>query len=371
MHDININDKNKNANIAKKRIRELDLARGYSILFVIATHVDLFKGIIFKTLFYNFAVPFFFFASAFSLTLKYSAKDNIDLKEFYKNRFHYYLLVYFIYAFIILFLGNLQEYHYSFTAFIAYYLTNSLLGNVQTIWFLYVLFYFYLIFPFFLKCLNKKKDSLVLIFLVLSILIMTIIYSNPYLFGLFCKTIIINELNIDNYAIPINITKCFLILFMIPFFLLGYLFGKNYAKIKNFISQKKIFYVITITYSLFVLFLFINQDFIEANFYNLDSASTYYSWVNLFYSLFTIVFLLTLFIKFNKSRFFYFNGKHSANLFLLQRPVILILRPFKIGNYFTVYFFCLLLIYIGKGITKFFKTKINLHSALQDTFTSS
>jgi len=371
MQDININYNNKNVNIAKKRIRELDLARGYSILFVIATHVDLFKGIIFKTLFYNFAVPFFFFASAFSLTLKYSTKDKIDLKEFYKSRFHYYLLAYFIYAFIILFLGNLQDYHYSFNVFIVYYLTNSLLGNVQTIWFLYVLFYFYLIFPFFLKFLIKKKDSIVLIFLTLSILIITVIYSNPYLFDLFCRTLIITEVSINNYMIPINITKCFLILFMIPFFLLGYIFGKNYVKIKNFMSQKKIFYVTTITYFFFVLFLFINQDFIEYNFYNLDSASTYYSWVNLYYSLFTIIFLLTFFIKFNKSRFFYFNGKHSANLFLLQRPVILILHPFKIGNYFTVYFFCLLLIYIGRGIIKFFKTKINLHSTLQDTFTPS
>ena len=371
MHDININDSNNNVNIAKKRIRELDLARGYSILFVIATHVDLFKGIVFKTLFYNFAVPFFFFASAFSLTLKYGTKEKINLKEFYKNRFHYYLIAYFIYAFIIHFIQNLQDFHYSFNAFIVYYLTNTLLGNVQTIWFLYVLFYFYLIYPFFLKFLGRKRDSTVLLFLGVLILIITVIYSNPYLFGLLCRSIILNEFSVDNYTIPINITKCFLILFMIPFFLLGYLFARNYVKIKNFISKKKIFYITTIAYFIFVLFLFINQDFIEANFYHLDSASTYYSWVNLFYSLFTIIFLLTFFIKFNKSRFFYFNGKHSANLFLLQRPVILILRPFNIGNYFTVYFFCLLLIFTEKKITKFFKTKITLTSALPDTFTSS
>ena len=370
MHDINLNDISKTEYIPKKRIRELDLARGYSILFVIATHVDLFKDVVFKTLFYNFAVPFFFFASAFSLTLKYGTKEKIDLKEFYKNRFHYYLLAYFIYAFIILFLGNLQEYHYSFNAFIVYYLANTLLGNVQTIWFLYVLFYFYLIFPYFLKFLQKKRDSTVLILLGLSILILTVIYSNQYLFGLFCKPIIINELSIENYTLPINITKCFLILFMIPFCLLGYMFGKNYGKIRNFMSQKKVFYVTTITYSIFVLILFINQNFIEDNFYNLDSASTYYSWVNLVYSLFTIIFLLTFFIKFNKSRFFYFNGKHSANLFLLQRPVILILRPFNIANYFTVYFFCLLLIYIGKKI-KLLKTKLTLSSALPDTVASS
>jgi peptidoglycan/LPS O-acetylase OafA/YrhL len=283
MHDININDINKTENIVKKRIRELDLARGYSILFVIATHVDLFNGIIFKTLFYNFAVPFFFFASAFSLTLKYGTKERIDLKEFYKNRFHYYLIAYFMYAFVILFIQNLQDFHYSFNAFIAYYVTNTLLGNVQTIWFLYVLFYFYLIYPFFLKFLRKKRDSTILIFLVVSILIITVIYSNPYLFGLFCTSIIFNGFSVDNYTILINITKCFLILFMIPFFLLGYIFGRNYVKIKNFMRQKKIFYATTITYSIFIIILFINQDFIDVNFYNLDSASTYYSWVNLVY----------------------------------------------------------------------------------------
>lgn len=371
MNDLNINDDNNNMNIAKKRIRELDLARGYSILFVIATHVDLFKNIVFKTLFYNFAVPFFFFASAFSLTLQYGTKEKIDLKEFYKNRFHFYLIAYFTFAFIILFIGNLQDYHYSFNAFIVYYLTNTLLGNVQTIWFLYVLFYFYLIYPFFLKFLKKKRNSTILIFLVLSILIIAVIYSNPNLFALFCKSIIINEFYIDDYSIPLNITKCFLIFFMIPFFLLGYIFGRNYAKIKNVLSQKKIFYITTIIYSIFVLILFINQDFIEDNFYYLDSASTYYSWVNLFYSLFTIIFLLTFFIKFNKSRFFYFNAKHAANLFLLQRPVILILRPFKIGNYLSVYFLCLLLIFIGKKIFKVIKTKITLSSALSESLTSS
>ncbi|MHA2290462.1 MAG: acyltransferase family protein, partial [Promethearchaeota archaeon] len=129
MPNINTNDYKENVNIGKKRLRELDLARGYSVLFVIATHVDLFAEIVFKRLFYNFAVPFFFFASAFSLTLKYGPKERIDLKEFYKNRFKSYLITYFIYSFIILFLQNLQVNQYNFNAFIVYYLTNSLLGN--------------------------------------------------------------------------------------------------------------------------------------------------------------------------------------------------------------------------------------------------
>ena len=128
------NDNNKNLDILKKRKRELDLARGFSVLFVIATHVDLFAEVVFKRLFYNFPVPFFFFASAFSLTLRYQNKEKIDLKQFYKSRFHFNLIAYFIYAFIIIFLQNLQEFHFSFNAFIVYYFTNALLGNVQTIW---------------------------------------------------------------------------------------------------------------------------------------------------------------------------------------------------------------------------------------------
>jgi peptidoglycan/LPS O-acetylase OafA/YrhL len=287
-----------------------------------------------------------------ALTLKYGTKEKIDLKEFYKTRFHYYLLAYFIYAFIILLLLNLQEYQYDFNAFIVYYFTNTLLGNIPTIWFLYVLFYFYLIYPFFLKFLKRQRDSILLILFVLSILIITVIYSNPFLSGLFCKNVIISEFSIGPYKIPINITKCFLILFMLPFFLLGYMFALKYSKIRNIIRQKKIFYINTIAYFLFVLVLFINQNFIEDNFYNLDVGSTYYSWVNLFYSLFTIIFLLTFFVKFNKSRFFYFNGQHSANLFLLQRPVILMLRPFYLANFLTVYFLCLFIIYSGKKISR-------------------
>jgi peptidoglycan/LPS O-acetylase OafA/YrhL len=358
MSKIITNDFKENATVSNKRIRELDLARGLAVLFVIATHVDLLAEVVFKRLFYNFPVPFFFFASAFSLTLKYASKERIDLKQFYKDRFKSYLLIYFIYSFIIIFLQNLLVNQYSPAAFFVSYLINSLLGNVQTIWFLYVLFYFYLIYPFFLKLLKKLKDSVILIILVLSILIITVIYSNPLLCSLFCRRVIISELNVDSYIIPIDITKFFLIFFMIPFFLLGFIFARHYPKIRNFISQKRVFYAITIIYILFVVILFINQDFIEANFYEPYLASTYYSWVNLFYSLFTIIFLLTLFTKFNKSRFFYFNAQHSMNLFLLQRPVILVLRPFNFGNYLSVYFLCLLLIFIGKKMSKFIKAKI-------------
>ncbi|MFX1383559.1 MAG: acyltransferase family protein [Promethearchaeota archaeon] len=125
-----------------------------------------------------FAVPVFIFLSGFSLTIRY--KESLDLRSFYKRRFRYLLPAYAIRVFLFYFLISYENLIFPndtnnnvitpFHEFIISYFLILITGNVKTLWFLYVIFQYYLIYPFLLKFYKKlnsnlKREILILLFL--------------------------------------------------------------------------------------------------------------------------------------------------------------------------------------------------------------
>lgn len=133
-----------------KNLKEIQILRAIAFIFVLVQHglgstpgnLSLPNNtIVMGGFLYTFAepaVPIFLFISG--LTLTYSYKDNLDLKKYYKNRFLYLILPYFIWSFINMLLHNPQK--------ISNFFMETIAGNgMFHLWYMGMIIRMVLVFP--------------------------------------------------------------------------------------------------------------------------------------------------------------------------------------------------------------------------------
>lgn len=159
---------------------EIDCLRGISILIVMLRHTKVFwyadSGLFPDIWFHGwtfFAVPVFFFISGFSLSLKYGDSiESLDTKAFYKRRIMTLLPLYVIWSFLLFLVSDFDSEPFYFI--LLEFVVRTPIGAVLTIWYIFVVFQLYLLFPLvmkFYKKLNFKKRQLLIIGIVISMLL--------------------------------------------------------------------------------------------------------------------------------------------------------------------------------------------------------
>lgn len=136
--------------IKKRNLDEIQILRAIAFIFVLLQHslggtpsnYSLADGQVitggFLVTFAEPAVPIFLFISG--LTLTYSYKDKLDIKKYYKNRFLYLILPYFIWSFINMKLHNPER--------ISNFFMETIAGNgMFHLWYMGMIIRMVLIFP--------------------------------------------------------------------------------------------------------------------------------------------------------------------------------------------------------------------------------
>ena len=147
-----------------KNIMEIQILRALAFIFVMLQHslgstpgnYNLANGKVllggFLVTFAEPAVPIFLFISG--LTLTYSYKDKLDVKKYYKNRFLYLIVPYFLWSFINMKLHNPEKLDNFFMQTIA--------GNgMFHLWYMGMIIRMVIIFPILLyigKFINKRNN---------------------------------------------------------------------------------------------------------------------------------------------------------------------------------------------------------------------
>ena len=328
------------------RDRFIDQMRGICILCVIAVHTNLFYRLLYTALFYNFAVPMFFFLSVVCLTVKYNGKE-ICLKSFYRTRFviiYPYLIWGTLYNFIELYVID----NYSLESFLIYNLITLALGDIPTLYFVFALLQLYLIYPLLLSIFTRVKlYQLILIFLC-SIIGLFTLYSIVW----FKWSYSIYSFSVGSNLIAVDIAKTFFIFYMIPYILLGFIFAFRYNEIRELLKRKSIKNPIIVNCSLALWIFIINQWNIKILYYGTERLP-YATQHNLVYSIMMILFIFTIFNSLNKENVFLsYNGRisrqlfftHSVVLIFLDYILVYILKMRYTSSFVLVYLTCLLLI---------------------------
>lgn len=133
-----------------KRLREIDMLRAIAFFFVIMQHslggtvTNIYQSVGNLTIANVFmviaepGVPIFLFISG--LTTTYTYKNNIDIKKYYKNRFLYLIIPYFIFSYVNMILHNPDKIHN--------FLSETLVGGgAFHLWYMGMFIRLVLIFP--------------------------------------------------------------------------------------------------------------------------------------------------------------------------------------------------------------------------------
>jgi len=306
----------------KKHFTEITLLRGLATLIILAIHTIYILTPNFR-FFYTCAVPIFFFLSGLTLTLNY--KDNLDLYAFYKKRFQYLIPAYLFWTFLLVFYSFFSK-NLPIQIYIIRYIITILTGDIMTLYFLIAIFEFYLIFPFILRFMKKNKARTNwFIFLSLILLYFTIYLFSINFYMIFLKSrIIIFQFEIYSNFLEFSISKLYFLIFMIPFCLLGIIFCLNYDTIREYLKSSNFIYYISIMYVFLAVFFYIykipyRDDILDYN--------NYLNFVSLSFTLISILFFLTFFIRYDNS-FLYFIGILSTGIFLSHRVVMMIFLYF-------------------------------------------
>ena len=307
----------------KKIFTEITAIRDLATLIVVAIHTlsSLSQFFLFV---YTSAVPIFFFLSGLSLTLNY--KDGLDLRQFYRKRFRYLLPAYLFWTFLLVFKSVFSE-NLPLLVHIVRYITTIFTGNIMTLYFIVAIFEFYLIFPFLLRILKKLKISATVVIFLLLVLIFFIIYLFSVNFNMVIlkSKIIISQIEISSNLIEVNISKLFFLVFMMPFSLFGIIFGLNYNLIVDFLKKRSFIYFISSIYVfLCVFFYFYEIPYTDKILFDYNN---YLNYVTLFITLISILFYLTIFIRY-QIPLLNFIGIISAGIYLSHRVVMIVFSVF-------------------------------------------
>lgn len=166
--------------IKKERIVLLDIMQGIAMLLVILGHHLLdfmpkaYSGIHYYI--YTFHMPLFIFISGFLIS--YSYKEEIGYFKYVKKRFIKFFIPYFIIGVIVTIL-----YHFMYGENIFKNILNLIISPKETpttfLWYIYLLFFFYALYPVVHKTLNSS-----IIYYLLAIGI--ILYIFPFKTSILC-----------------------------------------------------------------------------------------------------------------------------------------------------------------------------------------
>ncbi len=265
-----ISSPEKDVETSQKYYHELDCIRGIAIFTLLCFHTAVLEfmdmGVLpekfFISILFSFSVPVFFFLSGLGLTIKYKDKE-LNLREFYKSRYLTLIPAYLIWSFLItafVMIGDVMLNSNTplfqtilspeFIAnFIINYLIGALTGHVYTVWFVFVLFFYYLIFPAILKLFKsmslREKQIIIIIVFFLTILsfILNAIGINMFFIG--DKFIIYEYSSKDiNYVIDLGFFFRFIPYFIN--FLLGIYIAFNYEEFKKSLKENNLLKVIIV-----------------------------------------------------------------------------------------------------------------------------
>jgi fucose 4-O-acetylase-like acetyltransferase len=155
---------------SSKRIEEIDALRGLAIIFVLVIHLYWLGQ---YTSIMLFGVPTFVFVSGLALT--YTYKNRLDLKRYMKNRILFVGLPYLFWSAVLMIAQNPDKNLNSPLLALETYLDYTFRGRWLTLWFVYMIFQFYIIFPFLLEA-YKRLTSLQRNLLILATMCLSTIY---------------------------------------------------------------------------------------------------------------------------------------------------------------------------------------------------
>ena len=279
-----------------KWYNEINEVRGAAIFILLLYHAGIFRDSFLGYLEYLdlVAVPIFFFVSGLVLTLRY--KDGLNVKSFYKKRFQYLVPAYLIWSILMVTLVR----GFNVQSFI-----NVVTGFSEAIWFLFVLFQLYLLFPIILKiCKRNYGKWLFGISLSCVSIDLILLWSSPIRSLLY--RFYFNLTVYGNEFITVDISRFFWFIPFSIYFIMGVLIGLNYEQFKEKLLKYKYIIVITWISLLFVIPIMI---------YYSNLAYTKYLNVGvILFSISSIFFFFLIFIK-KDSKFFDINGNLAVAIF--------------------------------------------------------
>jgi membrane-bound acyltransferase YfiQ involved in biofilm formation len=213
------------------RIGEIDALRGLAIILVLTMHLYWLGQYFPITL---FGVPIFVFVSGLALTHTY--RNRLDLARYVKKRVLFVGLPYLFWAAILMVAQNPNNCLNSPLQTLGTYLDYTFNGRWLTLWFVYMIFQFYIIFPFLLE-LYRRLTSQLRSFLLLATMCLSSIYFVT--FEMFNGVIV--NLHLSTW---------------IFYFILGMAIGYDWEKVSSSLGRKKkLALLMTAFYSIFVYFI--------------------------------------------------------------------------------------------------------------------
>ena len=217
----NINNRLKNEAKIKDQI---NILRAFAIIAVVIIHVTsyfseihTFSGlptiIASIDIFSQFAVPMFILISGLVLSLRYDGEYSI--KTFYKKRINRILIPYLIWSIIYILLNFIGNKNISASGLIFQLFTGTAFYHL---WFFFLIFQLYLLFPFYRKFLRGKS------FIVIIIIFLLQIAFNHFKIGL-----------IQNQHLSLIVKRLFLS--HIFYFSLGIWIADNLQKVEKLLSR--------------------------------------------------------------------------------------------------------------------------------------
>jgi len=256
----------------KKRLIDLEIIRAFSFMLIIVQHTiggysldpkaPLNNAVILRFIFTiaKPAVPIFIFISAVSLF--YTYKDGINIKEFYKKRLFTIILPYIICCFIYIILFHKK---------VDNLFVGLINGNISYhLWYIGTIIQIYLTFPialFLLKKLAKASRKFNLIFISIFSVISFLLIHNKPLVNIFVGTIFTHEYN-PSIREFMSVSP----IYWYIYFIIGFYFISSYDKFLVFILKYKNVLLIVFTIFLIPSYLMLMEE--RINFYLNDYLKT-------------------------------------------------------------------------------------------------
>lgn len=269
----------------KKRLVELEIIRAFSLILIIVQHtiggysMDAkapFNNAVILRFIYTIskpAVPMFIFISAVSLF--YTYKKVINIKEFYKKRLFNIILPYIICSFIYIIVFNKK---------VDNLLIGLINGNIEYhLWYIGTIIRIYLIFPvvlFFLNKLTKATKGSNLTFISIFSIVNYLLIKNKDLIDSFISTIFTHK-SIFYIKEFMSISPIYLSIY----FVIGFYFILFYAKVLGYILKYKNIIIVLFIILLIPSYLILMED--RINFYLNDYLKTA---IRLCFNIFSIFF---------------------------------------------------------------------------------
>ena len=289
------------------RLIEIDAMRGLAIMFVVTIHT--FWLYDYAPILW-FGVPMFVFISGLVLTYKY--KEKMDIFRFYKNRILFIGIPYLFWSAIMMLVYFPDTLSRPIDATFAYYLKTST-GNWQTLWFVYLIFQFYMLFPFLIELYKRSscKQHCLFVFGGFFLTFISFVVWNNLLVGL------------NTNLLPWSY-----------YFILGMTIGYHWNGVFEFLNRIKRFLLpvcllfgmyIVLSPSLSKIPLWFNYSYSYSTLFVLTGSSL------------MILFILFLFV--NTKRWlgvFRFLGSLSFGIFLIHRTVMAFLSQLPYQVFFII-----------------------------------